>query len=298
MAPSGLPHLSWTWATEDRKLHGQKTCKIGVFDSGLGGLTVYKQLLKKCPDIEVIYFADMKRQPYGPRSQSEVAEISHEIMSFMRREGCGLCIIACNTATAAVFDNQINELEEFEHFPIFGTIPFASQAALEISDRIGVIATKGTCDSGAYVKALGSSALCIQAPCPEFAMIVEHGQVDDPHTLTLAKEYMTSLTGGKIDALIYGCTHYPLLSSAVTRVFEDEPHVKFIDPAVPLVEKVQVLIEPSRGVPHTRFLVNKDPEVFAERAKGILGYDIASCCELVDTQLPSMVGSAARRAGA
>jgi glutamate racemase len=254
-----------------------------MFDSGLGGLTVYQELLKKCPDANVIYFADMKRQPFGPRSQQEVAEISKEILSFMRREGCELGIVACNTATAAVFDNQINELEQFTNFPIFGTIPFASQAALEVSDRIGVIATEGTCDSGAYVKALGSNALCIQAPCPEFAMIVEHGLVDDPQTLKLAKEYMKSLTGGKIDALIYGCTHYPILSSAVARVFENEPNVKFIDPAVPLVEKVQDLMKPSSDVPNTRFLVNKDPEVFAERAKGILGYDIASRVELVDT---------------
>jgi glutamate racemase len=280
------PGLSWKWEAEDDKLaKGKKCSTIGMFDSGVGGLTVYMELKKRFPYVNVVYFADMERQPYGPRQQTEVGEFCDEILHFMKRQGAGIGVIACNTATAATFDNQINERDKFADFPIFGTIPFAARAAMAHGSRVGVIATQGTCTSGAYARACGTEARCVQMPCPEFMALAEAGAVGEIHTKDVAMEYMQPCKGGNFDALIYGCTHYPILSDVVEDVlFKEfgELGVKMVDPAESLVDKMLEMMEACEGEPTTRFCVNKDPAGFAERASRILGYDVAAQCELVD----------------
>eukprot|EP00935_MAST-01C_sp_MAST-1C-sp1_P001833 g1833.t1 len=289
--------LDWKWETEDQKMGGNKCSTIGMFDSGVGGLTVHMELKKRFPKVNVVYFADMGRQPYGPREQTEVAEFCDEILHFTKRNGAGFGVIACNTATAATFDNKVNERERFADFPVFGTIPFASRAALNHGKRVGVIATAGTCSSGAYARActgFQEDAEVIQMPCHEFMGIAEAGTGMDPHTKEVALEYMEPCRGGKIDSLIYGCTHYPILSPVVEDVmFNDygEPNVKLVNPAEALVDKMLELLEECEGEPTTRFCVNKDPEGFAERANrilpGSLKQQVAGCddvtklCELV-----------------
>lgn len=269
-----------------------------MFDSGVGGLTVYMELKKRCPNVNIVYFADTCRQPYGPRNQVEVAEFCDEILHFLKRHGADVCIIACNTATAATFDNKVNERKTFADVPIFGTIPFASKEALKYGNRIGVLATAGTCRSGAYSRAcidLEPNAKVIQMPCHEFTGIVEDGKIKDPYTKKVALDYMDPCRGRKIDSLIYGCTHYPILSPVIKDVMwkeYGEPHVKLINPAKALVDKILERVKPCKGKPTTRFCVNADPEGFAIRANRILpltlkrqiagSKDVTALCELVD----------------
>jgi glutamate racemase len=290
MLELALPGLSWNWEIEDQKFAaGQRCSTIGMFDSGVGGLTVYMELKRRFPNVHVVYFADMERQPYGPRQQTEVGEFCDEILHFMKRQGAGIGVIACNTATAATFDNEVNEREKFDDFPIFGTIPFAARAAMAHGKRVGVIATQGTCTSGAYSRACGADASCVQMPCPEFMELAEAGAVDEVHTKDVAMEYMQPCKAGNFDSLIYGCTHYPILSAVVEEVLFKEfglehSNIQIVDPAVSLVDKMLDMMEPCLGEPTTRFCVNKDTAGFAERASRILGYDVSAQCELVDLQ--------------
>ena len=284
-SPSTLLSSRLSWKIEDLKARDKKYSTIGMFDSGIGGLTVYMELKKRFPKINIVYFADMARQPYGPRPQEQVGKFCDEILTFLKRQGAGIGIIACNTATAATFDNKVNEKNKFDDFPIFGTIPFAAKAALGHGKRVGVIATHGTCKSGAYVRALGPRATCIQMPCPEFISIVESGTMKKPYTKEVARKYMKPCKGNKIDSLIYGCTHYPILSSVIEDVMFNEfgeTNVKMVNPAEPLVDKILELIEECEGKPTTRFCINKNPSEFAKRANRILKYDVTAQCELVD----------------
>jgi len=322
VAPTKAPSTrTWAWQREELKACGHKFDTIGMFDSGVGGLTVYMELRRRFPQSNVIYFADMRRQPYGPRTQAQVAGFCHEILSFMKRQGCGVGVIACNTATAATFDFGVNENPFFSDFPIFGTIPFAAMAALAADDqhpakkgmRVGVLATQGTCRSGAYARALAdraesealdgaASPVSVMCECPEFMSIAEQGTVLAPHTRKVAEEYMAPLRSicaggdGKVDALIYGCTHYPILKEVVEDVLfrsfgYDAGSIRLVNPAVALVDKLGELVAPpsggteeERGRGSVRFCVNADPEGFAERASKILGHDVSVSTELVDLQ--------------
>ena len=330
------------WAEEALKASGKVTATVGIFDSGIGGLTVYRRLRAEYPRLNVIYFADMLRQPYGPRSQLQVSAFCDQIMRFLLSEGAGLAIIACNTATAATFDNQVNFKPHFSSFPILGTIPYAAKAALAPRKsagtlrHVGVIATEGTVNSGAYARALTGfasahtiSCVVTSMPCPEFMQLAESGEIWTEKTLTLARQYMRSTSGanqvpvnvGKavrtrgdsadiaegsaeskgisgaksrsivsapMDTIIYGCTHYPLLSEVCQHVVHVEfgrKEVSFIDPADALVEELAPLVEdPEQDAGWTRFCVNGDPASFDERASRVLGCQVK--CECV--QLPPL----------
>jgi len=245
---------------------------------------VLKEMQRALPEASYVYFADMARQPYGPRHQEEIAGFSQQILTFLQQEGCDIGIIACNTATCATYDHGVDTAPELT-LDIYGPIQYAAEAARQAGKTtVGVIATQGTVSTKAYSRALGDSIETIEMPCPEFANIVEDGRQNEANTRTKALEYLLPALDGNVDALIYGCTHYPLLADVVEDVMGSSTSgVHFIDPATVVAEAVKRKIteqtqqhsrQQPAATPGTRFCVNAAPENFKARATGILGYDV------------------------
>jgi len=267
--------LDWEWKY---KAIRSKTNTIGIFDSGVGGLTVYKELVKKFPFINIIYIADTKRHPYGPRPQKQVAQFSKQIINYLISKGCGLVIIACNTATAAAFDNKINKLKIFKNIPIFGPIIFGAQESKRLGKNIAVLGTEGTINSKSYAKAIGPNYGCIEIACPKFATIVENGKVDDDKTEIIVKKNLQPIINLNIDSLIFGCTHYPILEPVIRKVLKNK-QIKYINPAIPLVNYIIPYLEISKK-PYRKFIVTKNRNKFIRVSENILGYSIKSSCSL------------------
>ncbi len=190
---------------------------VGIFDSGVGGLTVMQEIIKQLPYENLIYFGDTARVPYGPRPLEEVRGFVFEIINYLVEREVKLVVVACNTATAAGL------IEAQAHFdvPVVGVIEPSARGAVQATRdrRVGVIGTVGTINSGAYskaIRALDAGVTVYSAHCPKFVEIVEKGMISDanflrPKTYNLAKTYLTPLLRVEIDSLILGCTHYPLL---------------------------------------------------------------------------------------
>ncbi len=193
---------------------------IGVFDSGIGGLTVLRELRRALPAEDTIYLGDAARCPYGPRSQDEVRGFAHEIAGFLAaRHDVKLLVIACNTASAVA----LGSLRAAHDMPIVGVVEPGAHAAVAATQngRIGVIATPGTVASGAYtraVHAIAPAAHVAAVACPRLVPLVEAGETHGPHAEVLLRSYLCPLLDERIDTLILGCTHYPLLRPALDAV--------------------------------------------------------------------------------
>ena len=209
---------------------------IGVFDSGVGGLTVLRELRKQLPSEATIYLGDEARMPYGPRPGSEVLEFTRQAMRWFASRSCKLIVIACNTATSAALETVRDEVS----VPLIGVVRPGAAAAIAASSRraIGVLATAGTVRSGAYVRAvrdLDPLADVIQQPCPKLVPIVEEGKAGTPEALAAVRAYVEPLLteGGVVtpvvDTLLLGCTHYPLLREEFATVAG--PGVRVVDSA-------------------------------------------------------------------
>jgi len=185
---------------------------IGVFDSGIGGLTVLKEIIELLPKESTVYLGDTARVPYGTKSRETVIGYSLENSSFLVNKGVKLIVTACNTASAYA----INELRAAFDVPVIGVIEPGARAALSASSqgKIGVIGTEGTIGTHAYskvIKGIRSTAAVIEKPCPLFVPLVEEGFIDEEATALIAEKYLEGLKGREIDTLVLGCTHYPLL---------------------------------------------------------------------------------------
>lgn len=196
-----------------------KSLAIGVFDSGVGGLTVFKALRKELPREKLLYFGDTARLPYGTKSKASVTRFSLEIARFLEKRGIKMLVVACNTATSLALDALKRNLD----IPVVGVIRPAVRAAAKATKTgiIGVIGTEATVASGAYQKALSSIVVgerIIARACPLFVPLVEEGWWDGPVTRAVAEEYLKPLKRSKMDAMILGCTHYPLLAPLLQRV--------------------------------------------------------------------------------
>ena len=215
---------------------------IGVFDSGLGGLTVVKAVKELLPNESIIYFGDTARLPYGVKSQSLVEQYSKEIIKFLLDKNAKAIIIACNTATAMALNILKNE---FINVPIIGVIEPGSEKAISetITKKIGVIGTISTISSGAYEKAIhqkDNRAEIISKACPLFVPFVEEGLINGSAINEIAKHYLYSFND-KVDTLILGCTHYPLLKDII---FDNTENINLIDSASSVAEVARkVLIE-------------------------------------------------------
>jgi glutamate racemase len=212
---------------------------IGVFDSGLGGLTVVRAIRDTLPSESIAYFGDTARYPYGPRPLEQVREFAVEIALHLAERDVKIIVIACNTATAAALDDVAAAVP----VPVIGVIEPAVRAAMEATrnGRVGLIGTEGTVRSGAYQRALdrlkGDRTLdLIAQACPRFVEFVERGDTTSPELLATAESYLALLRVASVDTLILGCTHYPLLRAALRHVMGDE--VVFVSSADETASKV------------------------------------------------------------
>ncbi|HEY3934657.1 MAG TPA: glutamate racemase [Gemmatimonadales bacterium] len=203
---------------------------IGIFDSGIGGLTVARAVHLLLPNESTVYLGDTARVPYGPKSPDVVRRYSREILAWLLAQDVKAVVVACNTATA----HALLELRQQSTVPVIGVIEPGARAAVAAtrSGRVGVIGTAGTVASGAYRRALLAERQDLQVfeqPCPLFVPLVEEGWFDHPATQLIAEEYLGSLRSSGIDVLVLGCTHYPMLKPLIGRVMGGD--VTLIDSA-------------------------------------------------------------------
>ncbi len=249
---------------------------IGIFDSGLGGLTVTRAIFERLPAESTVYFGDTARVPYGPKSPETVRRYSLEILRFLLEQRVKLVVIACNTSTA----HALEALQAESPVPVIGVIQPGARAAVTASHGgpIGVIGTAGTIASDAYgraIRQLRPEADVRQLACPLFVPLVEEGWFDHPATELVAHEYLSGLRSGNIDSLVLGCTHYPLLKALLARVMG--PAVRLIDSAEETARAVAERLEqdgleakPGGPVVH-RFVVSDDEVRFRNVGSRFIG---------------------------
>jgi len=214
---------------------------IGILDSGVGGLTVVKEIFRQLPHEEVIYFGDSARLPYGPRPAEEVVQFTMEIVDFLINFHVKMIVIACNTATALALEKVKKEID----IPVVGVIRPGSVAAIKNTKtgKIGIIGTDGTIKSGAYEKCLSkiNPKLVIKSQaCPALVPLVENGNYSDKEIRNIVSNALTPIKGYDIDALILGCTHYPLISSYIQEVVGEQ--VKLLSSAEETAREVSTIL--------------------------------------------------------
>jgi glutamate racemase len=252
-----------------------RAAPLGVFDSGIGGLTVARALFEGLPRETVLYFGDTARVPYGPKSPDTVRRYSGEILALLLQRGVKAVVVACNTSTAHALDF----LRERSPVPVVGVIEPGAGAAVDAtqSGRIGVIGTAGTIASGAYERAiqrLRPDARVTGVACPLFVPLVEEGWFDHPAAELIAREYLAPLRAARVDTLVLGCTHYPLLKPLLARVMGD---VQLIDSAAETANAVAHELEARRlaadgtAPPAHRFVVSDDEPRFRAVGERFLG---------------------------
>ena len=222
----------------------RKNLPIGVFDSGIGGLTVTREIMRQMPNEKIIYFGDTARVPYGSKSRETVLKYSEQIVRFLLQQEVKAIVIACNTASAYA----LPELEKQCPVPIIGVIDPGSRAAVRETrgSGIGVIGTEATVSSGTYADAihqLAPKAKVLSRACPLFVPLVEEGLWEDPVTEEIARRYLLELMDEGIDTLILGCTHYPLIRDTIGKVVGPEVHL--VNPAYETAMELKKLLENS-----------------------------------------------------
>jgi glutamate racemase len=267
---------------------------IGVFDSGIGGLTVVAELVRQLPDEEIVYFGDTARLPYGPKSPDTVTQFAIQDAELLLRHNVKNIVVACNTASAIA----MGALRERYEIPVIGVIEPGALAAVSstLTGKIGVIGTEGTIASGAYrraIKKMDSDIEVVEASCPLFVPLAEEGWTDREVTLVIAHEYLTPLRDAGVDVVVLGCTHYPILKNTIGKVFG--PSVRLIDSAEETAKEVAERLEAAglrrsggRKPEHT-FLVSDVPHRFREQAERFLGsplgeVSLVSVDEIADAQ--------------
>jgi len=261
---------------------------IGVFDSGLGGLTALRQIYKALPCEQVVYFGDTGRVPYGTRSDETVIKYVNQDIRFISSFDIKLLLLACNTATSIALDR----LKDSFGFPVIGVVENASTAAVNATKTgsVLVLGTSATIRSKSYIKrlnALNPAIEIYEQACPLLVPLVENGRykVDDEIVRLILKEYLDPFKGKDIDTVILGCTHYPLLSEAVQRTVGD--CVTLIDSGKEAVSSIHGMITPNEYADRRddRFYVSDSVHNFEALAETLLGETIYGSVEKVDIDL-------------
>lgn len=261
-----------------------KDAPIGVFDSGIGGLTVAREIMRQMPNEKIIYFGDTARVPYGNKSQETVTRFSEQIVRFLNTFQVKTIVVACNTASAYALDT----LEKESEIPMIGVVKPGAKAAVEATrnGRIGVIATAATIGSkiySKYITELNSDVTIHGKACPLFVPLVEEGLWDDPVTNEIARRYLAELIDINIDTLILGCTHYPLIRTALGRIMGDR--VTLVNPAYETAIELKAMLQemdllneetPGLGSNQYEFYVSDKAEQFVRFANSIIKYGILS----------------------
>ena len=215
---------------------------IGVFDSGLGGLTALRELRRILPREDLIYFGDTGRVPYGTKGRETILRYARQDVAFLRSFDLKAIVVACNSASAYALE----VLEQEADIPIIGVIRSGARAAIDATKngKIGVIATEATIGSGIYnryMKENDANAAVLGKACPLFVPLVEEGLWEDPVTDEIAKRYLTELIDVGIDTLILGCTHYPMIRSTIGRIMG--PDVMLVNPAYETAHELKRLLQ-------------------------------------------------------
>lgn len=252
---------------------------IGIFDSGVGGLTVARAIIDQLPNESTIYIGDTARGPYGPRKIAEVREFSLEIIEFLVKRGCKAVVIACNTASSAM----LRDARERFQIPIIEVIQPAARRAVAAtrSGKVGVIGTNATIDSGSYLDAFAAAPQLeiTSKACPRFVEYVERGETTGAEITVIAREYLKPMLDARVDTLVLGCTHYPLLTGVISYVMGEG--VTLVSSAEEtakdlyrvLVEK-NLLRENSSTPPTHEFLATGAADQFEILARRFLGPEV------------------------
>ena len=261
---------------------------IGVFDSGVGGLTVAREIMRQIPDERMVYFGDTARLPYGTKSKETIIRYSRQIVRFLNTKKVKAIVVACNTATAQALEEIKKELD----IPIIGVIDAAARVASKVTlnGRIGVVGTTGTIESGMYTTALKEYDPQVQVygkACPLLVSLVEEGWLHDSITEEVVSRYLKDLEYKSIDTLILGCTHYPLIRSTFKKVAGE--NVTLVNPAYETAMELDSLLA-EKGLrcdsdvalagKKYEFYVSDAAEKFCDFANSILPYDIEKVQQL------------------
>ena len=256
-----------------------RNAPVGVFDSGIGGLTVAREIMRNLPSEKIVYFGDTARVPYGSKSRETVIRYSRLIIHFLQEQKVKAIVVACNTASAFALDAVRDEFD----LPIIGVIePGAKVAAAQTRNKkVGVIGTVGTIGTGIpaeYLKSLDPEITVYGKACPLFVPLVEEGWLHDPVTDEVVARYLKELQEKDIDTLILGCTHYPLLRSRIMAYFGESEHI--VNPAYETAMDLKQILEEQKiantsGEPAAYdFYVSDAAEKFKKFANSILPYDV------------------------
>jgi glutamate racemase len=252
---------------------------IGIFDSGFGGLTVVKEVMKQLPKESIIYFGDNGRAPYGNKSVETLRKFTFQDVHFLLEQEIKLLVIACNTASASSLDAIVNHFD----IPVIEVIESGCRAAFRLPKvkNIGVIGTLATIGSGVYKKKIGEINQSIEVSskaCPLFVPLVEEGWWDNPIAFSIAKEYLDDFKEKKLDALLLGCTHYPLLKEMISRVVGEKVHL--ISSDVEVAKSVKAYLHKKNAErsydkqPIYRFYTSDHVEKFKELGRIILDTEL------------------------
>ena len=248
--------------------------RIGLFDSGVGGLTVLREMYRQMPSESLLYFADSARLPYGTRSPQEILSFVREILDWMCGQNVKMIIMACNTSSALALEIVRQEYD----VPILGVILSGAKAAVKQGQRIGVIATPATANSHAYRQAIleiNPQTDVWEVPCPKFVHLIEQNQLYSDYTRQVAQNYLQPLLENNIDTLVYGCTHYRHLEQTIRSLLPTT--VNIIDPAEHIVvaaeKELSLMGLRNKNYPlPTSFYVSGSCQQFASLSQQWLGY--------------------------
>jgi len=265
------------------RLAGVNGAPIGIFDSGVGGLTVARAIIDQLPDESVLYLGDTANAPYGPKPLAAVRAFALAALDELVEAGVKMLVIACNSASAAMLRDARERYTARHGIPVVEVIlPAARRAVLATRNgRIGVIGTRATVDSRAYDDALAVAPgiQLVSRACPRFVELVEAGQTSGPEVLAVAHEYLDPIREAGVDTLVLGCTHYPLLTGAISYVMGEQ--VTLVSSAEETAKDVyRTLVahglsrSPSAGPPVHRFLATGEPSAFAALARRFLGPEV------------------------
>ena len=255
---------------------------IGVFDSGVGGLTVAREIMRNLPSERIVYFGDTARVPYGSKSRESIIRFSRQIIHFLQEEHVKAIVVACNTASAYALD----EVQKDLNIPIIGVVKPGAKVAAEATrnKRIGVIGTKGTIGSNIYadyIHEIDPEITVVGKACPLFVPLVDEGWLKDPVTVEVAERYLQELQEQDVDTLVMGCTHYPLLRSVLRELLGEK--VTLVNPAYETAQSLKQLLKEMNldnpGIKEEefpyRFYVSDLADQFTAFANSILPYDVS-----------------------
>lgn len=271
------------------QIQNKNNAPVGVFDSGVGGLTVAREIMRQLPSENVVYFGDTARVPYGSKSRDTIIRFSRQIIRFLKTKGVKAIVIACNTASALALDTVQAETD----IPVIGVIAPGARAAVNETKnaKIGVVGTEATIRSETYTKVIKTQlpdATVIGKPCPLFVPLAEEGFAKHPITDQVIDIYLSEMKKTDIDTMILGCTHYPLLRSKIMAYLGESVHI--VNPAYETAMDLKCILNEQDIANHSdspgtyEFYVSDAAEKFTKFASSILPYDIATtqCVNIED----------------